>query len=143
MTAVREQIFALIEERLNEIDSSYEVERMPSGDPVSYPALHIIDAGQKPGISDVGDSRYDLAVTIHGFISQSGGSAAHTSLNDLYARTIAALLTEPPLGGLVETIDEGPMQIELATRSSVSRLVFIVDLFLTFPTRRGDPATPA
>ena len=143
MTAVREQIFAEVERRLKALDGVAEVERMPSGDPDQFPALHIFDAGQRPGQSDVADSRYDMSFTIHGYIDQAGGAAAHTALNDLYAATVAELMPEPPLGSLVETIDEGPMQVEVATRASERRLVFIVDFFVTFPTQRGNPAQPA
>lgn len=144
--AQRELVFVDVEDRLNalrDVVGVTEVERMPSGDPVSFNALHIIDGGQRPGDSDATATRYDLAFTVHGYIEKGGGAAAHTMLNQLYAATVAALMTEPPLGGLVETIDEGPMQVEVAHIASSRRLVFIVDFYANFPTRRGDPAQPA
>lgn len=143
MTAIRELIFEEIERRFGEIEVVQEVERMPSGDPVDFPALHIFDGGHRPAEADPTTSRYDMAVTVHGYIELAAGKAAHAALNELYAATVEALMPEPPLSQLVETIDEGAMQVEVATVASQRRLVFIVDFFVTFPTRRGDPAQPA
>jgi len=145
--AQRERIFAEIERRFRALDGVAEVDRMPSGEPASFEALHIFDGGQRPGESDASSARYDMAVTIQGYVEKGGGSVAHTALNWLYARAIATVMPEElgehPLGGLAEVIEEGPMQVEVAKLADARRLTFIVDLFITFPTRRGDPAQPA
>jgi hypothetical protein len=139
MTAIREAIFKEVEDRLNSLGVG-EVERMPSGDPMVFPALHIFDGGQQTSTAETDVSRYDMSVLIEGYLEASGGSAGHTQLNDLYAAVVAVLIPEPPLGGLAETIDEGSLQITVAPLASARRLAFSLDFSVTFPTRRDDPA---
>lgn len=141
--AIREACFAEIETRLTAIAGVIEVERMPSGDPMSFSALHIFDGGQRAGDSNVESTRYDMSVLIEGYVEGGSGSAAHGAINALYADVVAALMPEPPLGGLVETIDEGDLQISVAQLASIERLAFALDFKITFPTRRDDPAQPA
>ncbi|UAK24349.1 hypothetical protein [Sphingomonas nostoxanthinifaciens] len=143
MTALREQIFALIEERLGGIAGVSEVERMPSSDPVSFPALHIFDGGQAPDWDETGVTRYDMTVVVEGFLEASGGAEAHKALNALYVDVVTSLMTEPPLDGLAETIDEGGFRPAVAPLASVRRLGFSLTFQITFPTERGDPAQPA
>jgi len=143
MTAIREQIYALIEQRLRDIDGVNEVERMPSGDPDKFPALHIFDADQDPFAAEAHSTRYAMTVGIEGFISGGSGGVAHAALSDLYAKVVAALMTEPPLGGLAETIDEGAFRPRVKELASKRRLTFELDFQITFPTARGDPAQSA
>jgi hypothetical protein len=141
--AIREACFIEIDARLTAIDGVTEVERMPSGDPMSFNALHIFDGGQRAGISESDATRYDMSILIEGYVEGSGGKDAHAEINALYADVVAALMSEPPLGGLVETIDEGDLQVTVAQLASKSRLAFSLDFKITFPTRRDDPAQPA
>ncbi|USI71618.1 hypothetical protein [Sphingomonas morindae] len=144
MTPLREQIWAEIERRLGAIDGVAEVEREPSAEPISFNALHLEDAGQRTIDGSAGATWYQLAVTIRGYVEGGAGAEAHAALNQLHADTVAALMAdEPPLGGLAETIDEGAMQVQVATAASERRLMFLLDLELTFATRRGNPAQPA
>lgn len=143
MVAVREQIFNEIEQRLGEVEGIGEVERQPSGDPASFPALAIFDSGQQLTESDAINNWYQLEVTIDGTVEGGSGPEAHAALNALYVSIVQALVTEPPLGGLAETIDEGALRVDVAELASERRLNFSLDLSITFPTRRGDPAQPA
>ena len=143
MTAVRELIFAEIERRLRAIPGVAEVERMPSGDPAAFPALHIYDDGQKPGEGEAGVTQYAMPIVIDAFVEQAGGAAAHAAMNELHAAVVAALITDPPLGGLAETIDDGEMIVRVANLASSRRMGFALDIVIGFPTRRGDPAQSA
>lgn len=143
MTEVRELVFAGIEERLRAIDGVVEVEVMPSADPLGFPALHVFDSGQDPGEGGPAHQGYDLSPSIEGYVEGSGGVEAFAALNRLYGDTVRALVTEPPLNGLAETIDEGGMRVFVAELASARRLGFSLDLPITFFTRRGDPAQPA
>lgn len=142
---IRGEIFEAIEARLRAIEmpTIAEVELMPSGDPVSFPALAIYDDGQQLDTDDVTASWYSLGVMVEGFVETADGREAHAAMNELYAAVIRALLPEPPLDGLVETITEGAMRVSVADLASKRRLGFALDLTLTFPTRRDDPAIPA
>lgn len=143
MTAVRESIFAEVEQRLGAITGVLEVKRMPFVDPLLFPALHIFDAGQQIEETESGVTRYGAMLTVEGYLEAQGGAEAHAELSNLYSATVAALVTEPPLGGLAETIDEGGMNIQIAPLAGKSRLMFALDFTISFPTRRGAPSTSA
>ncbi len=143
MTVVREAICALVEERFAALPGVTEVERMPSGDPMSFNALHIFDDGQQPRDGQAQASEYELGLTIVGYVEGNSGATAHGELNALYAAVVTTLLTDPPLGGLAETIDEGPMRIDVASLASDSRLAFTLDIIVGFSTKRGRPAEEA
>jgi hypothetical protein len=143
VTAVRELIFAEIERRLRTISGIAEVERMPSGDPAAFPALHIYDDGQKPGEGEAGTSEYDLTGLIEGFVEQPGGSAAHAALNELYAAAVAVLMVDQTLGDLAQTIEDGEMIVRVAHLASARRLGFALDFRINLRTRRGQPAQSA
>jgi len=140
MTAIRTQIAENVFARLEALGDATETELMPSSDPVSFPARHIFDGGHRLIEQEAGSTRYALDLTVEGYLEASGGHEALIALNDLYAATVRALITEPPLGGLAETIDEGDLRITVAPLASKQRLAFALDLVVTFSTRRDDPA---
>ena len=139
MTERREAIFAKIEELLTAAGIAGEVQRMPSGDPTAYPALHIFDDGQSPVEEEAGTTRYQLSVGIDGYVEGFEGAAAHAALNTLHGDVIRALFPEPVLGGLAEEITEGDMRVTVATRANKRRLAFSLDLHIHYATDRGDP----
>lgn len=143
MPAVRSTIFAEIVRRLDAIGDAAETELMPSSDPMSFPARHVFDGGQGIVEAEAGVTRYGLSFTVEGYLEQAGGDGAHAQLNDFYAATVVALMPDPPLGGLAETIDEGDLRITVAPLASLDRLAFALDFTLTFPTRRDDPGQAA
>lgn len=143
MTAVRQQIFDEIERRHRAIVGAEEVETMPTGDPADFPALHIFDGGQRPAEQETGATRYALAVTIEGYVDACAESGAFAQLNDLYAASVATMMTEPPLGGLAETIEEGELRVDNAALASTERHAFAQDFTITFATKRGAPSQPA
>lgn len=137
MSGAREAIFADIEARLRDALPDAEIERMPSGDPSGFPALGIIDRGHGPTEFEAGTTRYQLDITIDGYVESGGGSAAHAAMNDLYEAVKAALITEPPLGGLVESIDEGDFTADVAALASQRRVGFQADFQIIFSTGRA------
>lgn len=141
MTGTREAIFAEVATRLEAIvPPEGRVEREPSADPDVFPYLGVIDDGHDILEFEAGTTRYELQVTIAGYVEASGGGNAHAQLNQLYEDSKAALLTEPPLGGLAETIDEGSMSVVTATLASARRLAFSLALTIVFSTERGAAA---
>lgn len=137
MSGAREAIFAEIEARLRAARPDAEVERMPSGDPSAFPAYGIIDRGHGPTEHEAGTTRYQLDVTIDGYVESAGGSAAHAEMNALYEDAKAALITEPPLGGLAESIDEGDFTADVAALASQRRIGFQADFTIIFSTDRA------
>jgi hypothetical protein len=139
VTAVREQIFAAIETALGAVSGVEEVERMPSGDPASFPALHIFDQGDRPETGEAGTHRFLMMVGIDGYVSGGAGAAAHAAANDLYAGVIEALFAEPVLGGLATEIDIESLEVMVAERANTRRVTFSLDLSIHYATRRGSP----
>lgn len=141
--SARGLIFAEVETRLAAIAGVASVERMPSGDPDAFPALVIDDGGQSIEDAEAATTRYRLRLTIEGYVVGGEGAAAHDALSDLYADVIAVLMTEPPLGGLAETISEGDMRPAVTELADRRRLAFALDIDITFPTPRGNAAVIA
>ena len=137
--AVREQIFVWIEDALRAQERG-EVERMPSNDPIVYPARHIFDGGHRVIENGVGEARLALTVRVEGYVESADGPAAHAALHALFVDTVRALVTEPPIGGLAETVDEGDFMPLIAPLGGKSRLCFTLEIPITFAASRGDPA---
>lgn len=139
MTAIREQILGLVDQRLAPLAEEYE--RNPSDDPTRFPALAANDGGHRIVETEAGATRYALDLTVEGYVEGGTGAQASAALNELYAAVVATMMTEPPLGGLAETIEEGDLRVATATLASDRRLGFTLEFTITFPTRRGDASS--
>lgn len=140
MTAIRETILAAVEAALT-ATSAQEVERMPSGDPARFPALHIHDDGQSQLETEAFASRFTLALSIEGFVEGSGGAAAHAALNALHAQAVQAICALENPAANIEAVEPGDLRVAVAALSSARRLAFSQDFAITFAHRRGDPET--
>jgi hypothetical protein len=142
MTAIREQILAICDTRLAAIVApGGEYERNASGDPSRFNALFLNDDGQDIAETEAGATRYALRLTVEGYVQGGTGAAASAALNELYAGVVATMMTEPPMGGLAETIEEGRLNVAVANLAGERRLGFTLDFTITFPTRRGDASS--
>jgi hypothetical protein len=139
VTAIREQIFAAIDARLEPLVTDGEYARMPSGDPSKFPALHLFDQDDAVDEGEAGTTHRVLSLGIDGYVQEPGGAAAHAAANALYAAAIEALFTEPVLGGLAHEITEQRVQFTVAERASKRRVAFSLDLTIHYATRRGSP----
>ena len=140
---VRENIFAAVETRLGQIPGIASVERLPSGDPDLFPNLSIYDGNQDVVEEGYDHTRHSLTITIEGFVEGSSGTAVHAALSLLYADAVAALISDPPLDGLAETISEAGLRVSVAELAKKRRLGFALDFAIEFSTKRGNPALPA
>ncbi|WP_380873596.1 hypothetical protein [Sphingomonas sp. DBB INV C78] len=111
-------------------------ERMPSGDPDAFPALALYDGGHGPIEFQAGTTQYDLTITVEGYVEGGDGAQAHADMHDLYEAVKTALITEPPLGGLVETIDEADFRVDVAELAKKRRIGFGLDVRIQFSTPR-------
>jgi hypothetical protein len=135
-------IFAEIDRRLGALASVHEYERMPSGDPAAYPALHVYDNGDEPIEAETDTSRLQLAITVEGYVEGEGGATTHDEMIELHSATVAALCADDgALGGLVELIEiAGQRRVQLAPLAETRRIAFAQDFTIQFATVRGDPA---
>lgn len=137
--AVREAIIADVATRLAAIPGVSEVQRMPSGDPAAFPALHLFDDGDRPDYAEAGTSAWIMTLGVDGYVRGGDGAAAHAALNSLYADVIETLLEEPVLGGLATEIDVSGFRPTVAERANARRLAFSMDLSIHYATARGRP----
>lgn len=143
MTAHRLAIVEEIEARLLALPSVAEVQINAAGDPSRFPALFIDDSGHVPDeMTEPGVTRYSMNLAIEGYVQGGGGKQAYADLNALYLDVVAALLPEPPLDGLAEEIDEGPMRIATAILAKETRMGFSMDLKIAFVADRTSPVAP-
>lgn len=141
MTALS-QIFAVVDERLLAVvepdDGSYE--RMPSGDPDTFPALEVHDSGDNPVQFESGTTHTELHLELIGFVEGDGGASTHDAMLELHAKAIFALCgDDATLGGLVENVEAGDRRAVKAMLASKDRVGFSADIVITLTTRRGDP----
>lgn len=149
MTASSE-IFASVDARLaplvgGDVEAGGGYERMPSGDPDIFPALHAYDGGEEELESETGATRLRLMLTVEGYVEGFSGPAAHDALSQLHADAVAALCGDPnfDLGmpGKVEGIEiSGGRRVDVAELASKKRLGFAQDFAIQFATVRGDPS---
>lgn len=136
MPSIRGNIFLALDVAL--APGVMEYERMPSGDPAKFPCRHLHDSGQSPTEREAQNSRYDMEITVEGFVQGNGGAAAHDQLNDLYADTVTCVMALIDRDD-IETIEEGALRPAIAPLAASRRLGFALDFAITFATRRGDP----
>lgn len=141
MTAIREIIIAAVEAALASGTEAVEIERMPSGDPAAFPALHIMDFGQRQlAETEAGASRFDMALSIEGYVQGTGGAAVHAAMNKLQADTVRSVmaLQDTGVAGL-EIVEPEDLRVATVELGSARRIAFAQDFSLQFVTRRGDP----
>lgn len=141
---VKELVLADADSRLEAITGlgSYEVE--PSGDPARFPALALYEGSMRVEESETGTTRYALFVTVEGYVEGGSGKAARAKRSALHAEAVKAMMTEPFLEGIVETVEEdGDYRPDVAELAKKRRLGFAQDFKIIFVTARGDPTQPA
>lgn len=146
MTAIREQIVAKIDARLQAIADAHngEYEREPSGAPTVWPAIGLDDEGQDVTEDEEIDvTRYSLDLAVEVYAEGSGGIVVSQQLNELHAEIVAAVMAPgvPAIDGLAERIDEGSLKRFTAVLAEYPRKAFRQKFTIIFTTRRGDPAS--
>jgi len=139
MPAVRETIFAAVDTALSAITGLGEYERMPSGDPARFPAVHCFDDGDSLIEGEAGTDRWAMSLGIDGYVQGDGGAVAHAAINELHADVIDALFASPVLAELAAEIEVQQVRFLVAERASRRRLAMSMDLTINYATKRGDP----
>lgn len=139
--SVGEDIWAEIDKRLAAIERAQSYERMPSGDPDTFPALAGYDEGDEPTETETAVTRLNGTITVEGFVQGAGGAPAHNAMMALHADVVKALCgDDATLGGLVTSIEiTGRRRVSIAVLASERRLGFAQDFKIEFATVRGDP----
>ncbi len=150
---IRQQIVAAVLARLQAIPGLAFCEIMPMAAPSDFPALALDDFGQSKDETDATHSTYTLTLQVEGFVQApamvppgaTAGAVAHAACNDLYAATVTALLAAPDrLGemaaGVVQGIEEGRLDIDVAALASTRTLSFTLSFDIQFINRSHDPS---
>lgn len=115
----------------------------PAGDPDGFPALDLSINGWRPVEHGSNFTRYDITFTVGGYIERGDGIGGNRDRAALHAAAVAALMGEPPLGGLAEEITDGALRMHTAVLASSRRLAFAQDFTARVVTQRANPAQPA
>lgn len=104
MTGIRELAIAEIETRLRAIPSHKVLRNPPRALALEdFPALVLLAKSQAEAVQQTGVDINHVGVTVTIY---AAGDGAATAVNASYVLVIAALVTEPPLGGLVTDLVE-------------------------------------
>jgi hypothetical protein len=145
MTAAGE-IFARVDERLavGLIARLQSYERMPSGDPVKFPALAAFDEGITIIEEETGTVRIRHRLIVEGYEEGVGGAATHNDMLQLHADACFSLLGDPGqnlnLPGKVESIAMAGGRREATRLADKRRVGFAQDFDVTYAIQRGNPA---
>jgi hypothetical protein len=150
---VRASIIDAVRARLAAIPGLAWCELMSMTAPSDYPALSIDDLGQAQVETDATHSTYTLNLQLGGFVQappqvppgSSAGAIAHAAANDLYAAAVRALFAAPDrlgevAGGVVQSITEGALFIDVSALASARTIAFTLDVDIQFINRSHDPS---
>jgi hypothetical protein len=141
LLTVRDAITAAVMSAL--AGAADELELEPAGDPSRFPALGAVFGGHRVLEREAGLTRYEMPVTIDGFVDGEGGEAPSAARNALQADVVTRLVADGQLGGIVELIEDDDCRMFTAALANVRRLGFAQDFTVQFTTARGNPALPA
>jgi hypothetical protein len=119
------------------------VEVEPASDPSFFPGYGIMVTGARPLEREAGLTRWELYLTVDGFVELGDGSEGSANRAALHAGAVAALMADDRFGGLIEEIDAQEFRYSTATLSSVRRLGFAQDFAIQFAALRTDLAVQA
>lgn len=127
---------------IDQITNPAAVELEPADDATIFPSLGVIITGARPLERETGLIRWEMNLTIDGFVEFGDGTEGSAARSALHAACIAALMGDDRFGGLIEQIDPEDFRFTTATLSSVRRLSFAQDFAIQFTTLRTNPALP-
>lgn len=146
---IRETIIAAVLARLATIAGlAVPVELMPTSQPSDYPALTLDDFGHVRDDTDVTHSAYIMTLQVEAFVQGAPGAtgaAMHAQINALYASVVVALMATPDRlaevpAGVVQSIEEGPLNISVASLATNRTLSFTLSFDIQFVNRSHDPS---
>jgi hypothetical protein len=104
------------------------------------PWLNLIDGSQPPPSEETaGFKEYAMSVMLEGLVEQGDADNPGTSVVQLYADALAALMVDRSVGGLAQDVVEGACDLAIDRESSAPGGSFTLDLTITFWTRSDDP----
>lgn len=105
------------------------------------PVVNFWDGGHTAEAQDYGETAYNMNLPIEATVAAETDDALGPAVNDLYVRTLGALMSEPTLGGLCQQLTEGAVDVRIApTEESEAPLAFFsLDIVAEFHTADGNP----
>lgn len=105
------------------------------------PVVNFWDAGHTADIRDYGETAYSMNVPIEATVAAETDDALGPAVNDLYVRTLGALMAEPTLGGLCQQLTEAAVDVRIApVEESDAPLAFLsLDVVAEFHAADGSP----
>ncbi|MDP6622793.1 MAG: hypothetical protein QF754_11065, partial [Alphaproteobacteria bacterium] len=104
-----EQVLAAFTARLAAIPD-ITVERNRIEPVVAFPTLVMVDGGQTVSEENTGLKLYALKLDLEGYTQATTAAELGPALSDLYAKAVAALMTDRTLGGVAIDVREGELR---------------------------------
>ena len=140
---VREQVLAALLARLQTLPGvTVERNRNREVTPEMMPALVLLDGGQRRQ-EETGLARYVAEADVEGYVLAATDAALGSTLNDLYARAVAAALADPTLGGLAVDVREGALDVMIVRENGKPAAGFSLTFEIEFFAAPADPFAPA
>ncbi len=144
-TSIREQIMQAFEEKLSLISgvSGLTVSRNRSAAIVSYPSLVLYDGGESHNNGNSGATMVSMRVPVTGLVNAANDTALGPALNELYAKTVQAALSDVSLGGLAVDISLIDAETDLQLDVSKPSAAFMAEFEIQYWIAPGDPYSTA
>lgn len=142
MTTVRDMIDDGLEAALSTVSGPRAIDFDPPGEPDTFPDLAVFRGADREIEREAHLSRREGVFTVEGSV-QNIGRDARTDLTALHAASVAAIMIDQTLGGIVELIDPTDCRWMPRRLADTSILTFAQDFVIQFVTVRNDPALPA
>lgn len=143
MIPVREQVLAAFLARLQTLPGvTVERNRNREVTPDMMPAIVLLDGGQRRQ-DETGLARYVAEPEVEGYVVAATDAALGPALNELYARTVVAALSDPTLGGLAVDVREGALEVMIVRETGKPAAGFSLAFEIEFFAAPADPFAPA
>jgi hypothetical protein len=119
-----------------------DTELEPAGDPDGFPSLAIFEGAWTPIEAEPGLIRWNVDITVEGYVERGDGGEASGARNLLHAAVFGAIMADQTLRGAAELITPGGRRNSTAYLSEKRRLSFQQDFAVQFTTLRDNPALP-
>jgi hypothetical protein len=139
--AIREMAISRLVAALGAVGVPVERGRRSQPDADEAPVMAVYDGGHNATVDDSGLATYEMQVLVEAAVSAADDATLGPAVNDLYARTIAALMADPTLGGVVTDTVESAFDIRVpdVDESATPLAISTLTVTLRFFTDYGNP----
>lgn len=144
-TSVRETVLAAVATKLAGVSGATVYRNRGKEIAESaLPALNLVDGGATVVETGHAFALYTMSATVEGYCKAATAALLGPAINDLHAKTLAAVMADRTLGNIAIDIREGDLGVEIDRTDGASpNGAFSLLLEIDYATIPGDPYTLA